>query len=224
MVANNTRAVFDATASTYDRDRSRLIPGCDAFYRWAIDLIPARAERIVDLGAGSGLLSVLVRERFPDAQLHLIDFSAPMLDLARARLGDDPQVAYQQADYVTGDLPEGVCAVVSSLSIHHLDDADKRAVFQRVYRSLLPGGVFVNADQVAGPTPDLDTRYKSLWLEQVRAAGATEQQIADSLYRKQEDRCAPVAEQLDWMRAAGFANADCWYKDNCFAVFAGTRN
>ncbi len=224
MVANNTRAVFDATASTYDRDRSRLIPGCDAFYRWAIDLIPARAKRIVDLGAGSGLLSVLVRERFPDAQLHLIDFSAPMLDLARARLGDDPQVAYQQADYVTGDLPEGVCAVVSSLSIHHLDDADKRAVFQRVYRSLLPGGVFVNADQVAGPTPDLDTRYKSLWLEQVRAAGATEQQIADSLYRKQEDRCAPVAEQLDWMRAAGFANADCWYKDNCFAVFAGTRN
>ena len=224
MVANNTRAVFDATASTYDRDRSRLIPGCDAFYRWAIDLIPARAKRIVDLGAGSGLLSVLVRERFPDAQLHLIDFSAPMLDLARARLGDDPQVAYQQADYVTGDLPEGVCAVVSSLSIHHLDDADKRAVFQRVYRSLLPGGVFVNADQVAGPTPDLDARYKSLWLEQVRAAGATEQQIADSLYRKQEDRCAPVAEQLDWMRAAGFADADCWYKDNCFAVFAGTKN
>jgi tRNA (cmo5U34)-methyltransferase len=224
MVANNTRAVFDATASTYDRDRSRLIPGCDAFYRWAIDLIPARAKRIVDLGAGSGLLSVLVRERFPDVQLHLIDFSAPMLDLARARLGDDQQVAYQQADYITGDLPEGVCAVVSSLSIHHLDDADKRAVFQRVYRSLLPGGVFVNADQVAGPTPDLDTRYKSLWLEQVRAAGATEQQIADSLYRKQEDRCAPVAEQLDWMRAAGFANADCWYKDNCFAVFAGTRN
>jgi hypothetical protein len=34
---NLTRQVFDATASTYDRDRSRLVPGCDAFYRWAID-------------------------------------------------------------------------------------------------------------------------------------------------------------------------------------------
>jgi tRNA (cmo5U34)-methyltransferase len=223
MVANNTKAVFDATASTYDRDRSRLIPGCDAFYRWAIDLIPARAKRIVDLGAGSGLLSVLVRERFPEAQIHLIDFSEPMLELARARLGDDGRIVYQQADYVTGGLPDGVCAVVSSLSIHHLDDAEKRIVFRRAYESLLPGGVFVNADQVAGPTPELDERYKALWLEQVRAAGASEQQIADSLFRKREDRCAAVGDQLAWMRAAGFGDADCWYKDNCFAVFAGTK-
>jgi tRNA (cmo5U34)-methyltransferase len=223
-MVNNTRAVFDATASTYDRDRSKLIPGCNAFYRWAIDLIPPRAKRIVDLGAGSGLLSVLVRERFPDAQIHLVDFSVPMLELARGRLGDDPRTEYHQADYVTGELPGDVCAVVSSLSIHHLDDADKRTVFSRAYRSLRPRGVFVNADQVAGPTPELDERYKALWLEQVRAAGATEQQIADSLYRKQEDRCAPVAEQLGWLREAGFADADCWYKDNCFAVFAGTKS
>ena len=224
MSENRTQAVFDATASTYDRDRSRLIPGCDAFYRWAIDLIPPRAKNIADLGAGSGLLSILVRERFPDAHLHLIDFSGPMLALARTRFGNHPRVTYQQSDYVNGPLPERLCAVVSSLSIHHLDDADKRIVFRRAYESLLPGGVFINADQVAGPTPALDERYKALWLEQVRAAGATEQQIADSLYRKQEDRCAPVAEQLQWMRDAGFADADCWYKDNCFAVFAGTRD
>jgi tRNA (cmo5U34)-methyltransferase len=224
MSENRTQAVFDATASTYDRDRSRLIPGSDTFYRWAIDLIPPRAKNIADLGAGSGLLSILVRERFPDAHLHLIDFSGPMLALARTRLGDDPRVTYQQSDYVNGPWPERLCAVVSSLSIHHLDDADKRIVFRRSYESLLPGGVFINADQIAGPTPALDERYKALWLEQVRAAGATEQQIADSLYRKQEDRCAPVAEQLQWMRAAGFTDVDCWFKDNCFAVFAGTRN
>jgi tRNA (cmo5U34)-methyltransferase len=69
----------------------------------------------------------------------------------------------------------------------------------------------------------LDARYKALWLEQVRAAGASEQQIADSLYRKQEDRCASVEDQIEWMRAAGFADADCWYKENCFAVFAGSK-
>jgi len=83
--------------------------------------------------------------------------------------------------------------------------------------------VFVNADQVAGPTPELDERYKVLWMEQVRAAGATEQQLAASLYRQQEDRCASVEDQLGWMRAAGFADADCWYKENRFAVLAGTR-
>ena len=91
MSVNHTKAVFDASASTYDADRSKLIPGCDAFYRWAVDLIPERAKNILDLGAGSGLLTMLVRRRFPDAHIRAIDFSGPMLELARARLGDDLQ-------------------------------------------------------------------------------------------------------------------------------------
>jgi len=71
---NLTKEVFDATASTYDRDRAKLIPGSDAFYRWAIDLIPSGAKTIVDLGAGSGLLTQLVRpqapRRRPEPHLH----------------------------------------------------------------------------------------------------------------------------------------------------------
>ena len=220
---NLTREVFDQTASTYDRDRSRLIPGCDAFYRWAVDLVPIRAKRILELGAGSGLLTVLLRARFPEAEIHLVDFSAPMLDLARKRLGDDPRVVFHEADYLADSLPREMCSVVSSLSIHHLEDAGKRALFERAFAVLKPHGVFVNADQVAGPTPELEERYKALWLDQVRAAGATEEQIEASLYRQREDRSTPVGEQLTWMRQTGFGDADCWYKEGRFAVMAGTR-
>jgi len=56
-----------------------------------------------------------------------------------------------------------------------------------------------------------------------RANGATERQIADSLFRQQEDRRTPVATQLAWMREAGFTNVDCWYKHSSFAVMSGTR-
>jgi len=221
---NLTREVFDATASTYDRDRSLLIPGCDTFYRWAIDLIPPRAKTIVDLGAGTGLLTILIRDRFPAAHIHLVDFSEPMLALARERLAGDANLSFHQADYLAEPLPRDLCAVVSSLSIHHLDDAGKREIFRRAHAALKPGGVFINADQVAGTTPGLDERYKALWLEQVRAAGATAEQIEASLYRRREDRCAPVGEQLAWMREAGFADADCWYKEGCFAVLAGAKH
>jgi tRNA (cmo5U34)-methyltransferase len=220
---NHTKAVFDATASTYDRDRSKLIPGCDSFYRWALDLIPPRAKTICELGAGSGLMTRLLRDHFPTAHLYVIDFSAPMLELARARMGSDRNITWYQLDYAAEPLPENLCAVVSSLSIHHLDDADKRTVFKKAHASLKPNGVFVNAEQVAGPTPALEARYKALWLDQVRATGATEQQIEASLYRQQEDRSATVADQLLWLREAGFADADCWFKDNRFAVMAGTR-
>jgi tRNA (cmo5U34)-methyltransferase len=223
MSENNTKAVFDTTASTYDRDRSLLIPGCDRFYSWALDLIPRHAKTVVDLGAGSGLLSVLIRSRFPEAHVHLIDFSGPMLELARQRLAGDEKVTFHQADYLAEALPQEVCAVVSSLSIHHLDDDGKREVFRKAHAALKPNGVFVNAEQVAGPTPELDARYKALWLDQVREAGASEQQLADSLLRQQEDRCSSVEDQLRWMRDAGFADTDCWYKENRFAVLAGTK-
>ncbi len=223
MRPNKTQAVFDATAATYDRDRMKLIPGHEGFYAAALELVPADVSTIVDLGAGSGLFSAMLRASFPAARLHLIDFSAPMLDLARRRLGESPLVAYSLTDYTAAPLPVPCDAVVSSLSIHHLEDDRKRALFCAVFDALKPGGVFVNADQIAGPTPALEEIYQARWLADVRAAGATEEQIEQSLFRQQEDRRVGVEDQLSWLRAAGFSCVDCWYKRSSFAVLTGTR-
>ena len=222
-MTSSTQDVFDRTAATYDADRAKLIPCFEPFYRWAVDLIPPTALNILDLGAGTGLLSAFVRERFPKANIRLMDNSEPMLARARERLGDDPRVTYDVGDYTVSPLGTGLDAIVSALSIHHLKDAAKKSLFPRLQGALKPGGVFINAEQVAGPTPALEARYKELWLEQVRALGATEQQIKDSLYRQKEDRCASVENQLTWMREAGFIGVDCWFKDNRFAVLAGKR-
>jgi tRNA (cmo5U34)-methyltransferase len=220
---STTQAIFDITAPTYDADRAKLIPCYDAFHRRATDLIPAGATKILDLGAGTGILTTFVRSWYPAAHIHLVDFSAPMIDIARKRLAADTNVSFEVADYTTAPLGENYDAIVSALSIHHLEHPAKKSLFAKIFAALRPGGVFVNAEQVAGPTPALDAVYKSLWLQQVREAGATPQQIADSLYRQQDDRCASVEDQLHWMRETGFTDADCWFKDNRFAVLAGTR-
>lgn len=203
---------FNSTADGYDRDRSRLIPGFDDFYRWAIDLISAGARDIVDLGAGTGLLSSFVRVRFPEARLHLIDISEAMLAKARDRFSGDTSLTFQMADFASSPLPQNVDAFVSALAIHHLTDDAKQNLFKSIFVALKPGGVFINAEQVLGPTPELEERYKTVWLEQVRLLGASEKQIAEALFRQQEDHSASVEDQLSWMRAVGYIDVDCWYK------------
>jgi len=220
---STTQTAFDITASTYDADRARLIPCYDAFYRRTTDLIAHDARNILDLGAGTGLLSAFVRQWYPQAHIILTDLSEPMLAKARVHFANDANVTFEVTDYTIAPINGTYDSIVSALSIHHIDDEAKRALFVKIFKALRPGGTFVNAEQVAGPTPEIDRRYKELWLEQVREAGATPDHIADSLYRQQDDRCASVEDQLDWMREAGFTDADCWFKDNRFAVLSGTR-
>lgn len=118
---NRQKDVFSITAARYDQDRSRLIPGFEEIHGWTIDLIPASAHDILDLGTGTGLLSAFVRARFPNAHLHLVDLSSAMLALAIERFAGDPLVAFSVA-YNSIDFPKGLYdAVISALSIHHME-------------------------------------------------------------------------------------------------------
>lgn len=219
----STEHAFASTAALYDVNRTRLIPGFEALYQWAVDLVPADATQILDLGAGTGLLTALLKVRFPNASFHLIDLSAAMLNKARERFTGDQQVTFEVGDYSVCLRQGRYDAVVSALSIHHLNDDAKRTLFETIRTVLLPGGVFVNAEQVLGPTSALEERYKTEWLHKVKALGATEKETSDSLFRQQEDRCASVEDQMTWMRSAGFSDVDCWFKDGRFATLAGTN-
>ena len=214
----STEAVFTATAAAYDTDRAKLLPGYPEFYGAALRELPESTDHVLDLGAGTGLLSAWVRGRFPSARLHLIDNSQAMLAQARERFADDRQITFKLGDYRCCEWGDRYDAVVSALSIHHLSDANKRALFTRIFTVLKPGGVFVNAEQILQPTAELEVAAKERWLAEAREAGATEQQVADSLFRQTQDRCATVAEQLRWLAEAGFVAAHCTWQRGRFAV------
>jgi tRNA (cmo5U34)-methyltransferase len=177
---------------------------------------------VLDLGAGTGLLAARVLAAHPAAEVVLLDGAPAMLDQARAALGD-------RARYVTGDLsgplPEGPWdGIVSALAIHHLADEEKAALFARAHEALVPGGIFVNAEQVAGPTPWLTGVYERHHEQAARALGATDEEWEGALERMRHDRCASVEQQLGWLREAGFADADCLFQDHRFAVLVARRH
>lgn len=225
MKANDAVASFDRTAATYDRARRQLVPCFDRFYGTAVELVGARGEpaRILELGTGTGLFAAMLAVAHPAAELVLLDASAEMLAQAEDRLGHDPRCTLVQQAF-EAPLPEGPFdAVVSALAIHHLEDDAKRDLYRRAAATLAPGGVFVNAEQVAGATPWVSDYQQARWREEAFDAGVSEADMAASDDRRRSDRCAPVADQLAWLREAGLVDADVFFLDRWFAVLAAWR-
>lgn len=222
------KRVFDLSAESYDSARRKLVPCFDDFYRAAIDLMPFEhgAEiDVLDLGAGTGLFSALIAYSFPGARITLMDVSEEMLARARDRLGPGgARFRFVELDYAQNRRFGGAYdAIVSALSIHHLADADKRALFVRVHEVLKPGGVFINADQVRGETDAIESRSHAKWLQRVRELGATDRELKQARERMKFDRAATVSVQLEWLREAGFREVACSYRNLIFAVYSGER-
>ncbi len=62
-------------AEVYDSDRRRLIPCFDEFYGAVTELvvrISPISPKILNLGAGTGILSAAIAHRVPTARLHLL--------------------------------------------------------------------------------------------------------------------------------------------------------
>jgi tRNA (cmo5U34)-methyltransferase len=223
----NIETLFDEAAADYDRARRQLVPGLDGFYGAALESVPFRQDaqiQVLDLGAGTGLLSSMVAGRFPRSRVTLVDLSVEMLRVARRRLSEgNGRFEFRNMDYARKPLPRGYDLVVSALSIHHLTHGDKKELFEKVHDSLAEGGYFVNADQVQGETPEEETSYREWWLRRVREAGVSEGDLAAALSRMRADRNASLRAQLEWLAETGFESVRCAYTDHRFAVYGGRK-
>lgn len=223
-MSNPTTAMFDAEAAGYSR--RRLVPCFDAFYGAAVRALelaaPGPVDDVLDLGTGTGALAAMVAGAHPGARLTLLDGAPAMVDKAAAALG--PRAAAALVQDLADPLPSGPFdAVVSSLAIHHLDDAAKASLYARALEILRPGGVLVNAEQVLGATPALDMLLWRWHEREARALGATDAEWSASVERMRHDRCATVDAQLEMLHAAGFADVAVHMADGRFAVLAGRR-
>jgi tRNA (cmo5U34)-methyltransferase len=219
---------FNRTAAYYDEWIRKAVPGYDDLFAVAKELIPFRTDdpvEVLDLGAGTGLFSLQVLERCPRGRFVLWDVADKMLETARERFRNLPdQFRYVVDDYRNLPDTEGFDLVISSLSIHHLADEEKKELFRQIYGVLRHPGLFINIDLIRGPTPWLEELYCSDWYEKMRRAGAPEDEIRAGIERRAAyDRDALMEDQLGWLRDAGFTDADCVYRNYKMGLFLGMK-
>ena len=106
--------------------------------------------RILEIGTGTGAFA---RSAAPFCgEVVALDVAQPMLDYAKSRSENFPNIRWEQAGFLSYDEAKTQTstfdATVSSLALHHLNDVWKAEAVANLARLLKPGGVFVLVDVV----------------------------------------------------------------------------
>lgn len=216
---------FDENAKKYDKIRRLIIPCFDDLYGITTDLANSKKQnpRILDLGAGTGLLTKYLFEKYPEAEFTLIDLSEEMLKIAKSRFKGYGNFKYVVADYSEYDFNDFFDIIVSSLSIHHLEDVDKQKLYKKIYNALGEDGIFLNADQVIGSTSNIDQNYYNNWMKKIEENNFTGPEKDTAIERMKFDKPATFQNNLKWLKNTGFKDVDIYYKYYNFCIFYGIK-
>jgi tRNA (cmo5U34)-methyltransferase len=219
--------IFSKSAAVYDQSRTQLVPCFDGLYGTVLEVIPFAPEeplKVLDLGAGTGLLTLFLAEAYPNASFTLMDISEDMLAQAQSRFADqEDRFNFVLGDYRQLDLGGAYDLIVSALSIHHLSHEEKQGLFARLPAALADDGMFINADEAAADTAAISEIYRANWLTRVQRSGLDKEVIAAAVERRTFDRPAPLNEQMGWLAGAGFSEVACWFQDFGFVVYSGVK-
>lgn len=222
----NIQTQFNLAANEYDKNRRAFLPCFDDFYIDTTNLITyniVAPKRILDLGAGTGLLSQFWVQHYPAAKYILVDIADEMLEIARKRFSGMDNVTYQVLDYIK-ELPnEDFDVIISGLSIHHLEDKDKQILFTKIYDLLPNGGMFVNYDQFCARQPEMDQWINSYWGNQLLHSGLTDHDITLWRERKKLDRECSVDQEIVMLEKSEFKIVQCIYSYQKFSVIVAVK-
>lgn len=194
--------------------------------------------KIVELGSGDGRLAEALLTVFPRATLTALDGSESMRREASARLtlfGDRARVAaFDVTALDWWDRMFGVDLIVSSLCLHHLNDAKKQYLYKAAAERMSARGALLIADLVDPQVPVLRRLAADQWDAEARrqAEMLGSPQLFERFvetgwnhFRDPDDGDLPSAlfHHLVWLRHAGFAAVDCCWLYAGHAVFGGFK-
>ena len=212
---------FDLVSSEYDLQRKKFIPCFDDYYITTTDFIAKsipKPDKILDLGAGTGLLSKYFYEHFESAEYTLVDVSDKMLEIAKKRFDGLNNFKFQILDYSEILPDEKYDLIVSALSIHHLGNNEKSDLFQNIYNALPEHGVFVNYDQFNASSDKMNELYNKYWYDYIKNSDLPIIEHERWLKRRELDKENTIEETIYMLKKSGFQMAECIYSYMKFGV------
>jgi 2-polyprenyl-3-methyl-5-hydroxy-6-metoxy-1,4-benzoquinol methylase len=164
-------------------------------------------DRVLDLGCGTGTLSVWIKQRHPDAIVTAVDGDPEVLGMAgRKAATNRVEIKFDRA--YSNALPHrdrSFEKVMSTLFFHHLTLEDKTRTLAEAYRVLSPGGQLHVADWGKARGPLMRSLFFAI-------------QILDGYKNTQDNVSGKLFEAFS---AAGFVNVT---ERRTFSTMFGTMS
>ena len=103
-------------------------------------------ERALDLGCGTGTLTLMLKQRYPQAHISAIDADIQILSIARTKAAGANIDFHQAMSFALPFPDQSFDCIASSLMFHHLTPENKLRTLREVHRVLKPAGRLHIAD------------------------------------------------------------------------------
>lgn len=218
---------FGGMVDAYDSLIRRAVPRYEEITSTLLHYLPPSVDSGLELGCGTGNLSLRLAARYPNARLTFVDAAPEMTETTQARLlatGADPdRLTFDVARFEELDDPASPYDLVTStFSLHHV--VDKDSLFRRVRRWMRKGGRLCFADQLRGTPAAVHEINWNDWIAFCRLPGHCSDEEVESLvsHSVAHDHYATVAEHIRLMEGAGFEDVDCVWRGGMWGVVTAT--
>ncbi len=210
----------------YDKDIIGVIPHYHELHSKIAEFVtknfsPNQTYSILDLGAGTGNTSRLLKDLLPQAKFDVVDFSKSMLDGARKKLGDS-DVKYILADYAETNFDENKYdLIISVIGLHHQNTAGKKKVLEKIYQSLKPGGWFILGDLVTHKDENIAALNQAKHFHHLVENTSDDITLTEwSYHHLYLNDLAPKEELIKWIDDLGFETKTLLQKINTLLLVA----
>jgi len=180
-----------------------------------------KPKTILELGSGTGNLTELIIEKFPNAEITVVDISEKILEECKARFQSNKTIKYCQSDFKKIDFErESFDLVISSIAIHHIEDVDKQVLFNKVYSYVKPKGIFTYLDQCMGETSEIYQKNIEKWKIEAFKLGSTIENWKTWMdHQDEHDFHATVRNQIMWLESSSFENIEILWRNLLWTIF-----
>jgi tRNA (cmo5U34)-methyltransferase len=216
-------------ADSYDSLIRRAVPRYDEMIDRLMSHLPAAPSRVLELGCGTGNLTLRLAAKYPRARIVTVDAAPEMTALTAARASerglDRGRLETITARFEDLSLPAGSFDLVTScMSLHHV--RDKAPLYLRIHGWLSRGGWLCMADQLLGATEHAQKTFWEGWLAFCREPGHCSEEEITSLeaHAAAHDHYEPLTSHIRMLEEAGFTTMDCVWRNFMYAVMIAERD